>query len=93
MWSPVFITAKAVIWSIFMDYMKKISLMVKEHRKAIGLTQLELANIAGVGKTSVFDIEKAKQSIRFDNLVKVLEALNIKIELTSSYEGINNEKA
>ena len=32
--------------------------LVKDHRKKAGLTQLELANLAGVGKTTVFDIEK-----------------------------------
>ena len=74
-----------------MDYMKKISLMVKEHRKATGLSQLDLANIAGVGKTTIFDIEKGKETIRFDNVVRVLEVLNIKIEFLSPYEGISNE--
>ena len=34
--------------------------LVKDHRKNAGLTQLELANLAGVGKTTVFDIEKNK---------------------------------
>jgi HTH-type transcriptional regulator / antitoxin HipB len=76
---------------ILMDYMKKISLMVKEHRKATGLSQLDLANIAGVGKTTIFDIEKGKETIRFDNVVRVLEVLNIKIEFLSPYEGISNE--
>ena len=37
--------------------------LVKDHRKKAGLTQLELANLAGVGKTTVFDIEKNKQLI------------------------------
>ena len=36
--------------------------MVKNHRKKAGLTQLELANLAGVGKTTVFDIEKNKET-------------------------------
>jgi len=35
--------------------------LVKEHRKKAGLTQLELANLAAVGKTTVFDIEKIKK--------------------------------
>ena len=36
--------------------------LIKDHRKKAGLTQLELANLAGVGKTTVFDIEKNKNS-------------------------------
>ena len=33
-----------------------LGLFIKEHRKKAGLTQLQLANLAGVGKTTVFDI-------------------------------------
>jgi HTH-type transcriptional regulator / antitoxin HipB len=75
-----------------MDYMNEIAKMVKEHRKVAGLSQLDFADIAGVGKTTIFDIEKGKDTVRFANLVKVLEALNIKINLISPYEKINDEK-
>ena len=40
-----------------------LGLFIKEHRKQGGLTQLELANLAGVGKTTVFDIEKIKKQL------------------------------
>ncbi|MBD0725106.1 transcriptional regulator [Flavobacterium sp. L1I52] len=57
---------------------------IKEHRKKAGLTQIELANLAGVGKTTVFDIEKNKETVRWNNLLAVLKVLNIKIEFKSS---------
>lgn len=57
--------------------------LIKEHRKMAGLTQLELANLAGVGKTTVFDIEKNKETVRWNNLLAVLRVLNIKIEFKS----------
>ena len=56
---------------------------IKEHRKKAGLTQIELANLAGVGKTTVFDIEKNKETVRWNNLLAVLKVLNIKIEFKS----------
>jgi len=56
---------------------------IKDHRKKAGLTQLELANLAGVGKTTVFDIEKNKETVRFNNLFAVLQVLNIKVEFKS----------
>lgn len=59
----------------------QIGQLVKRHRKTAGLTQLGLANLAGVGKTVVFDIEKGKPSIQLDTLLKILDALNIQIEL------------
>jgi len=54
---------------------------IKIHRKAAGLTQLQLADLAGIGKTTVFDIEKNKESIRWDNLKAVMKVLNIEIKL------------
>ncbi|MBI4429785.1 MAG: helix-turn-helix transcriptional regulator [Ignavibacteriales bacterium] len=57
--------------------------IVRYHRKKLGLTQIELALEAGVGKTVVFDIEKGKESIQVDTLRKVLTALNIRVKLES----------
>jgi y4mF family transcriptional regulator len=56
---------------------------IKEHRKKAGLSQLELANLAGVGKTTVFDLEKNKESVRWNNLKAVLKVLNIDIQFIS----------
>jgi y4mF family transcriptional regulator len=47
------------------------------HRRKAGLTQAELAKLAGVGKTVIFDIEKGKASVQLDTLLKVLHALNV----------------
>jgi HTH-type transcriptional regulator / antitoxin HipB len=60
-----------------------LSEIIKKHRKAAGLSQLQLAEMAGVGKTVVFDLEKGKETIRLDTLRKILHVLNIKVELTS----------
>ena len=56
---------------------------IKDHRKKAGLTQLQLADLAGIGKTTVFDIEKNKETVRFNNILAVLQVLNIKIEFKS----------
>jgi len=60
-----------------------LATIVKQHRKAAGLSQLQLAEMAGVGKTVVFDIEKGKETIQLDTLRKILRILNIKVMLTS----------
>ncbi len=57
--------------------------VIKAHRKAAGLSQLQLAEMAGVGKTVVFDLEKGKETIQLDTLRKILQVLNIKVVLTS----------
>ena len=60
-----------------------IGSIVRFHRKKAGLTQKALADLASVGKTVVFDIEKNKATIRLDTLEKVLRVLNIQIILQS----------
>ncbi|OWP82711.1 transcriptional regulator [Flavobacterium davisii] len=57
--------------------------LVRDHREKAGLTQLELANLAGIGKTTVFDIEKNKETVRWNNLMAILRVLNIKVEFKS----------
>jgi HTH-type transcriptional regulator / antitoxin HipB len=58
--------------------------IVRQHRRLSGLSQTELAKLAGVGKTVIFDLEHGKESVQFDTLRKVLAALNIKFILQSS---------
>ena len=74
---------------------QKLAILIRKHRKAAGLSQLQLAEMAGVGKTAVFDIEKGKETIQLDTLRKILSVLNIKVQLISPLMNqiINNEKS
>lgn len=67
--------------------MKELSKVIKFHRKESGLTRKELADIAGVGKTVIFDLEHGKETVRLDTVQKVLNALNITIHFKSPLEG------
>ena len=62
------------------------------HRTKSGLTRNQLADLAGVGKTVVYDIEKGKETIRFSTLQKVLKVLNVKINFTGPLMGVFDEK-
>jgi HTH-type transcriptional regulator / antitoxin HipB len=57
--------------------------IIKMHRKAAKLSRVQLADMAGVGKTVIYDIEKGKETVQLDTLRKILKVLNIKIVLTS----------
>lgn len=59
--------------------------IIRKHRKAAGLSQLQLAEMAGIGKTVVFDIEKGKETVQLDTLRKILSVLNIKVQLSSPF--------
>jgi transcriptional regulator with XRE-family HTH domain len=60
-----------------------IGVIVRFHRKRAGLSQAELARLAGVGKTVVFDVENNKQSVQCSTLKKILHALNISMTFES----------
>ncbi|MDL1975117.1 MAG: type II toxin-antitoxin system Y4mF family antitoxin [Deltaproteobacteria bacterium] len=57
--------------------------LIRFHRKRSGLTQLELAEMADVGKNLVYELENGKQSVRLDNLIKVLQVLNVDLDFQS----------
>ena len=59
---------------------QKLSEMIVNVRKHAGLTQKELADLAGVAKNLIYELEKGKMTVRYSNLLKVLHVLNIKIK-------------
>jgi len=67
------------------------------HRRAAKLSRIRLAEIAGVGKTVIYDIENGKESVRLDTLKKILKVLNVKIVFTSpvidNIQNTENEKS
>ena len=63
--------------------MEQLQEIVKKHRRMSGLSQAELAKLAGVGKTVVFDLEHGKLSIRYDTMTKIMAVLNISIGFDS----------
>ena len=57
--------------------------IIKNHRKIANLSQLKLANLASIGKTTVFDLEKNKDTVSWKNIKLVLNVLNIKVHFES----------
>jgi predicted transcriptional regulator len=60
------------------------------HRKQARLSRMELADLAGVGKTVIYDLEKGKETVKWSTIQAVLTALNVKVKFDSplieSYE-------
>jgi HTH-type transcriptional regulator / antitoxin HipB len=61
---------------------------VRHHRKKAKLTQQELANLARVARSIVFDIERGRMTIRAEGLFKVLTFLNIELSWNSPLKSI-----
>lgn len=57
--------------------------LIQSHRKKAGLAQAQLAKLAGVGKTVVWDLEHGKESVQWDTLQKIFRVLNISVEWRS----------
>ena len=78
-----------------MQPQKDLGKIIRFHRKKSGLTQLQLVDMAGVGKTVVFDLEKGKESVRMNTLANVMAVLNISMKFTSplmaEFEGRNKK--
>lgn len=75
--------------------LQEIGSIVKYHRKKAGLTQLELASLAGVGKAAIWDLENQAKSTRLDTLAKILQVLNIRVRwespLMQAFEAMNEK--
>lgn len=70
---------------------KIISSFVKDKRKKLGLTQIELAKRAGVGLRFVRDLEQGKSTLQLDKVNQVLFLFGhqlgpVKIEMRDSVE-------
>ena len=69
--------------------------IIKYHRKRAGLSRKELADLAGVGKTVIYDLESGKQTVKWVTINAVLKALNITITfhspLMEEYEKSNRK--
>jgi y4mF family transcriptional regulator len=63
--------------------MPLLAQLIQSHRKKAGLTQAQLAKLAGVGKTVVWDLENGKESVQWDTLQKIFGVLNITAEWRS----------
>lgn len=54
--------------------------VVKERRKKLKITQLDLAEMAEVGFATVKDIERGKANPSLSTMKKILEVLGLQIE-------------
>lgn len=65
-----------------MDF-KPLSKIIHYHRKRSGLSRVALANLAGVGKTAIYDIEHGKETVQMATIQKICKALNISVSFDS----------
>lgn len=60
---------------------------VRLRRKSAGLTQAELAEVAGVGKRFLSELERGKPTAEFQKVLQVLSVLGLDLSLSSRPGG------
>ena len=82
---------------IVLSNFKRLGRIVQFHRKQAGLSRAQLAEIAGTGKTVIYDLEKGKSTVRLDTLLKLIETLNVSLSVDSPlmerFEAEENENS
>jgi len=61
--------------------------VVRHTRKALSLTQPQLALAAGVGVRFIVDLEAGKPTVRLENVLRVLQALGATLNVLSSEDS------
>ena len=54
---------------------------VRRAREARGLTQKQLADLAGIGKTAIFDLEHGNPGVRLSTLLAVFAVLGLELSM------------
>jgi y4mF family transcriptional regulator len=65
-----------------------LSAAVRERRKVLGLTQHQVALLAGCGPVFIYAVETGKPSVRLDKLVEVLNVLGLELILDAGKDGL-----
>jgi y4mF family transcriptional regulator len=63
------------------DAAQRLAGAVRARRKALRLTQAELAGLAGVGLAFLYELEAGKATVRLDKVLAVLEVLGLELHV------------
>ncbi len=66
--------------------MKTIGEIVKENRKRMKLTQIQLASYANVSSKFIIELENNKKTIQLDKLYDVLNVLDLTLVIKNKKE-------
>ena len=75
------------------DRESTVGLFVRARRRANGLTQRELAELAGVGTRVVSEIERGKPTLRMDVVNAVLAVFGRRLGLEKAPRGLDGSDA
>lgn len=62
---------------------KELGSLIRQHRKAMGLTQRDAAGLCGVGERYLSELERGKETASLGKALQVVERLGLKIDVLS----------
>ena len=62
---------------------------VKTRRRQLGLDQLVLCDLAGVGPAFLYSLEHGKPTVRFDKVVAVLAVLGLELRIQPGRDAVS----
>lgn len=65
----------------------EIGILIRDTRKAQGISQEQLAGVAGTGVRFISDLENGKERIQLAKVLKVLEALGLGMYIFNRWEN------
>ena len=65
----------------------EVGAMVRERRREQGISQEQLAGVAGTGIRFISDLENGKGTIQADKMIKVIEALGLRLYAINRWEN------
>ncbi|MDE8676541.1 helix-turn-helix domain-containing protein [Priestia aryabhattai] len=60
-----------------MDIKKYMGMKIKEYRKSMKLTTMELGSLSGTSQSTISEIERGTRSIQVESLAKICNALGV----------------
>ncbi len=69
---------------------KEIGAAVRSRRRELQVTQKDLALTCGTGLRFIIDLEKGKETCQIGKVLQVLQALGLKLQITSSSADAGN---
>jgi y4mF family transcriptional regulator len=66
----------------------RLGAALRNRRKSLGLTQQELARLAGCGLAFLYELESGKATVRLDKLLGVLGVLGLELSLVEGKDAL-----
>ena len=67
---------------------KSLGRAIRVRRKALGLSQAQACDLAGVGSAFLHELEHGKPTVRLDKVLAVLQVLGLGLELKGSKQAL-----